>query len=187
MEIKLKIYKLFSIVFIFYMQSIFSSGLMVIEENNSIDIIEEEILIEKYNKNNQILFNSIVYLSANKKNYIDDFKEIGAFIYKLNSDESNNNLQYSTQSSQKELKLVKMISGKYMISDGSFIIEFKNKIDKERFNMDYSLETKFVMGERTAYHSEGFKNLENLFDQFQKDERIISYELDLIDPNIALR
>ena len=74
-----------------------------------------------------------------------------------------------------------------MISDGSFIIEFKNKIDKERFNMDYSLETKFVMGERTAYHSEGFKNLENLFDQFQKDERIISYELDLIDPNIALR
>jgi len=187
MEIKLKIYKLFSIIFLFNMESVFSSGLIIIEENNSINIIEEEILIEKYNKNNQILFNSTVYLSANKKNYTDDFKEIGVFVYKLNSDEKNNNFEYSTQNSQKELKLVKMISGKYMISDGSFIIEFKNKTDKERFNIAYSLETKFVMGERTAYHSKGFKNLNDLFNQFQEDERIISYELDLIDPNIALR
>ena len=43
------------------------------------------------------------------------------------------------------------------------------------------------MGTRTAYQSLGFKNLDEVFKRLNADNRVISFELDLIDPNIVLQ
>ena len=43
------------------------------------------------------------------------------------------------------------------------------------------------MGSRTAYQPLGFENLNEVFKRFDLDDRVISYELDLIDPNVVLQ
>ena len=43
------------------------------------------------------------------------------------------------------------------------------------------------MGTRTAYQPLRFENLDEVFNRLNADKRVISYELDLIDPNIVLQ
>ena len=88
---------------------------------------------------------------------------------------------------KKNLKLVEVRGQKYMISDSSFIIEFGQEIDRQKFNKEYSIIPKYEMGSRTAYQPLGFENLNEFFKRFNADDRVISYELDLIDPNVVLQ
>ena len=88
---------------------------------------------------------------------------------------------------RKIFKLVEIGKGKYMIADGSFIIEFQGNTDRQKFNEDYSIIPKYEMGTRTAYQPLGFKNLDEVLKRFNTDNRVISFELDLIDPNVVLQ
>ena len=74
-----------------------------------------------------------------------------------------------------------------MITDGSFIIEFQGKTDRQKFNEDYSIIPKYEMGTRTAYQPFGFENFDEMLKRLNADKRVISFELDLIDPNIVLQ
>ena len=42
-------------------------------------------------------------------------------------------------------------------------------------------------GTRTAYQPLGFENLDGVLKRLNADNRVISFELDLIDPNIVLQ
>ena len=40
---------------------------------------------------------------------------------------------------------------------------------------------------KTAFLTKGFSNFENLVDDIKADSRVLSFELDLIDPNLRTR
>ena len=84
-------------------------------------------------------------------------------------------------------KLVEIGNGKYMIADGSFIIEFQGNTDRQKFNEEYSIIPKYEMGTRTAYQPLEFENLDGVLKRLNADNRVISFELDLIDPNVVLQ
>ena len=88
---------------------------------------------------------------------------------------------------RKIFKLVEIGNGKYMIADGSFIIEFQGNTDRQKFNEEYSIIPKYEMGTRTAYQPLGFENLDGVLKRLNADNRVISFELDLIDPNVVLQ
>jgi hypothetical protein len=71
-----------------------------------------------------------------------------------------------------------------MISDGSFIVGFKDISDQERFAEDFNLVIKSNFRNKAAYFSKGFNGLEELIKDIKNDSRVSSFELDLIDPNI---
>jgi len=81
-------------------------------------------------------------------------------------------------------KLVEVPGKKNMVSDGGFIVEFKNISDKEQFNIDFSLVSKFESSNRSIYFSKGFNGLDVLIKDMRSDSRVLSVELNLIDPNI---
>ena len=81
-------------------------------------------------------------------------------------------------------KLVEVPGKKNMVSDGGFIVEFKNISDKEQFNIDFSLVSKFESSNRSIYFSKGFNGLDELINDMRSDSRVLSVELNLIDPNI---
>jgi len=81
-------------------------------------------------------------------------------------------------------KLVEVPGKKNMVSDGGFIVEFKNISDKEQFNIDFSLVSKFESSNRSIYFSKGFNGLDELINDMRSDSRVLSVELNLIDPYI---
>lgn len=87
----------------------------------------------------------------------------------------------------KTYKLVEVPRNRYMISDGSFIIEFKDISDRKRFAEDFNLTAKSNFQNKTAFLTKGFSNFENLVDDIKADSRVLSFELDLIDPNLRTR
>jgi len=84
-------------------------------------------------------------------------------------------------------KLVEVPGKKNMLSDGSFIVEFKNISDAEQFNLDYNLVPKYQMSNTNIYKTNNFKTLPALMDLLKNDERVQLVELDLIDPYIVLQ
>ena len=126
-------------------------------------------------------------LQWDQKTNIEGFKKLGNFLYKLNAVEQSNENTININENKKNLKLVEVRGQKYMISDSSFIIEFGQEIDRQKFNKEYSIIPKYEMGSRTAYQPLGFENLNEVFKRFSIDDRVISYELDLIDPNVVLQ
>ena len=185
METNMRPFKIFHIFLLFFNSSLFA-GLNTIEQNDLIIKKNEDSLIEKYDGNQKILIDSLVYPFEQEVS-TEGFKKLGNFFYKLNITENSNEYMNDANKDRKIFKLVEIGKGKYMIADGSFIIEFQGNTDRQKFNEEYTIIPKYEMGTRTAYQSLGFKNLDEVFKRLNADNRVISFELDLIDPNIVLQ
>ncbi|MDC3106923.1 hypothetical protein OA512_01225 [SAR86 cluster bacterium] len=181
----MKLIKIYFITIIFFNSALFA-GLNTTEKNDFIYQKKEEIPIAKFDVNKKILNDSLV-LQWNQETNIEGFKKLGNFLYKLNAIEQSNENIINVNKNKKNLRLVEVRGHKYMISDSSFIIEFGQETDRQKFNMEYALIPKYEMGSRTAYQPLGFENLNEFFKRFNADDRVISYELDLIDPNVVLQ
>ncbi len=184
-ETNMNLFKICLFTIIFFNSTLFAS-LNTIEKNDFIYQKKEETPIVKFDINKKILNDSIV-LQWDQKTNIEGFKKLGNFLYKLNAVEQSNENTININENKKNLKLVEVRGQKYMISDSSFIIEFGQEIDRQKFNKEYSIIPKYEMGSRTAYQPLGFENLNEVFKRFGIDDRVISYELDLIDPNVVLQ
>ena len=184
-ETNMNLFKICLFTIIFFNSTLFAS-LNTIEKNDFIYQKKEETPIVKFDTNKKILNDSIV-LQWDQKTNIEGFKKLGNFLYKLNAVEQSNENTININENKKNLKLVEVRGQKYMISDSSFIIEFGQEIDRQKFNKEYSIIPKYEMGSRTAYQPLGFENLNEVFKRFDVDDRVISYELDLIDPNVVLQ
>ena len=185
METNMNLFKIYLFTIIFFNSALFA-GLNTIEKNDFIYQKKEETPIVKFDINKKILNDSIV-LQWDQKTNIEGFKKLGNFLYKLNAVEQSNENTININENKKNLRLVEVRGQKYMISDSSFIIEFGQEIDRQKFNKEYSIIPKYEMGSRTAYQPLGFENLNEVFKRFGIDDRVISYELDLIDPNVVLQ
>ena len=184
-ETNMNLFKIYLFTIIFFNSALFA-GLNTIEKNDFIYQKKEETPIVKFDINKKILNDSIV-LQWDQETIIEGFKKLGNFLYKLNAVEQSNENTININENKKNLRLVEVRGQKYMISDSSFIIEFGQEIDRQKFNTEYSIIPKYEMGSRTAYLPLGFENLNELFKRFNADDRVISYELDLIDPNVVLQ
>ena len=185
METNMNLFKIYLFTIIFFNSALFA-GLNTIEKNDFIYQKKEETPIVKFDINKKILNDSIV-LQWDQETIIEGFKKLGNFLYKLNAVEQSNENTININENKKNLRLVEVRGQKYMISDSSFIIEFGQEIDRQKFNTEYSIIPKYEMGSRTAYQPLGFENLNEVFKRFDLDDRVISYELDLIDPNVVLQ
>lgn len=184
-ETNMNLFKIYLFTIIFFNSALFA-GLNTIEKNDFIYQKKEETPIVKFDINKKILNDSIV-LQWDQKTNFEGFKKLGNFLYKLNAVEQSNENSININENKKNLRLVEVRGQKYMISDSSFIIEFGQEIDRQKFNTEYSIIPKYEMGSRTAYQPLGFENLNEVFKRFGIDDRVISYELDLIDPNVVLQ
>ena len=185
MVTNMRLFKIFHISILFFNASLFA-GLNTIEQNDLIIKKNEESLIEKYDSNQKILIDSLVYPFEQEASS-EGFEKLGNFLYKLNSTENSDEYVNDANEDRKIFKLVEIGNGKYMIADGSFIIEFQGNTDRQKFNEEYSIIPKYEMGTRTAYQPLGFENLDGVLKKLNVDNRVISFELDLIDPNIVLQ
>ena len=185
MVTNMKPFKIFNISILFFNASLFA-GLNTIEQNDLIIKENEDSLIEKYDSNQKILINSLVYPFEQEAS-LEGFEKLGNFLYKLNSTENSDEYVNDANEDRKIFKLVEIGNGKYMIADGSFIIEFQGNTDRQKFNEEYSIIPKYEMGTRTAYQPLRFENLDGVLKKLNVDNRVISFELDLIDPNIVLQ
>ena len=185
MVTNMKPFKIFNISILFFNASLFA-GLNTIEQNDLIIKKNEGSLIEKYDSNQKILIDSLVY-PFEQEARLEGFEKLGNFLYKLYSAENSDEYVNDANEDRKIFKLVEIGNGKYMIADGSFIIEFQGNTDRQKFNEEYSIIPKYEMGTRTAYQPLGFENLDGVLKRLNADNRVISFELDLIDPNIDLQ
>ena len=185
METNMNLFKIYLFTIIFFNSALFA-GLNTIEKNDFIYQKKEETPIVKFDINKKILNDSIV-LQWDQETIIEGFKKLGNFLYKLNAVEQSNENTININENKKNLRLVEVRGQKYMISDSSIIIEFGQETDRQKFNTEYSIIPKYEMGSRTAYQPLGFEYLNEVFKRFNADERVISYELDLIDPNVVLQ
>ena len=185
METNMNLFKIYLFTIIFFNSALFA-GLNTIEKNDFIYQKKEETPIVKFDINKKIINDSIV-LQWDQKTNIEGFKKLGNFLYKLNAVDQSNENTININENKKNLRLVEVRGQKYMISDSSFIIEFGQEIDRQKFNTEYAIIPKYEMGIRTAYQPLGFENLNEVFKRFDLDDRVISYELDLIDPNVVLQ
>ena len=185
METNMELFKIYLFTIIFFNSALFAD-LNTIEKNDFIIQKKDEITIVKFDVNKKILNDSLVLQWDQEKN-IEGFKKLGNFLYKLNAIEQSNENTINISENKKNLRLVEVRGQKYMISDSSFIIEFGQETDRQKFNTEYSIIPKYEMGSRTAYQPLGFENLNEFFKRFNADDRVISYELDLINPNVVLQ
>ena len=185
METNMELFKIYLFTIIFFNSALFAD-LNTIEKNDFIIQKKDEITIVKFDVNKKILKDSLV-LQWDQETNIEGFKKLGNFLYKLNAIEQSNENTINISENKKNLRLVEVRGQKYMISDSSFIIEFGQETDRQKFNTEYSIIPKYEMGSRTAYQPLGFENLNQVFKRFNGDDRVISYELDLIDPNVVLQ
>ena len=185
METNMKLFKIYLFTIIFFNSALFAD-LNTTEKNDFIYQKKEEIPIAKFDVNKKILNDSLV-LQWDQETKIEGFKKLGNFLYKLNAIEQSNENTINISENKKNLRLVEVRGQKYMISDSSFIIEFGQETDRQKFNTEYALIPKYEMGSRTAYQPLGFENLNEFFKRFNADDRVISYELDLINPNVVLQ
>ena len=185
MVTNMRLFKIFHISILFFNASLFA-GLNTIEQNDLIIKKNEDSLIEKYDSNQKILIDSLVY-PLEQEVSSEGFEKLGNFLYKLNSAENSGEYVNDANEDRKIFKLVEIGNGRYMIADGSFIIEFQGNTDRQKFNEEYSIIPKYEMGTRTAYQPLEFENLDGVLKRLNADNRVISFELDLIDPNVVLQ
>tara|TARA_B100000787_G_C16148567_1_gene275470 strand:- start:13 stop:612 length:600 start_codon:yes stop_codon:yes gene_type:complete len=122
-------------------------------------------------------------------------KRVGKFVYELQPGKLHDKLTQDQAglNSVKALpidtgyRLVQIPGKNFLISDGSFIIRFKNPRNKEELALDYNLNPKYQMPDATSYVSKDFSGLEGLIKRIEADPRVLSVELDLIDPYIQLQ
>ena len=84
-----------------------------------------------------------------------------------------------------------MPSKELLITDGSFIVTFKNSNDSNQFTSDYNLnanlQTQFQIPNTAIYNWSQISTLEALMNNLRNDPRVIKVELDLINPYIVPR
>jgi hypothetical protein len=153
----------------------------------SVDILERQT-------NPKILIDSVVI--KNKSNLfksVPGATRIGDFVYGKNPDKLKefllDNQAQSTKSSvfESSFRLVEIPGKNNLITDGSFIVFFKNSLDKEQFNLDYNLVPRYEMPAAISYKSDNFETLQAFINTLEDDERVESIELDLIDPYIQVQ
>ena len=132
--------------------------------------------------NFKIIFDSTVTFKNKLNSKNPEFISLGLFEYTLNK---NPRLEKASNPASKTFKLVEITGKKYMISDGAFIVKFKNNIDKKQFAIDFGLIAKYEFPESTAFYSKGFKGLEQLIDNIKLDPRVESFQVDIINPHIV--
>ena len=141
-------------------------------------------------ENAKILYNSSVILNSDGS--FSNYDKVTGLTYDIN--------MRALPSDPKELvskpfddkkvisfKLVEVPGKKNMLSDGGFIVEFKNISDAEQFNLDYNLEPRYEMPTAISYKSNNFETLQAFINTLEDDERVESVELDLIDPYIQVQ
>ena len=84
-----------------------------------------------------------------------------------------------------DLRVVIMGPGqKIMMSNGSFIVRFIDKQDKNIFRDDYNLIITQEFPDFVIFKANSFLGINNLLNQINNDLRINYLELNLLDPNI---
>ena len=154
-------------------------------------VISNEIVERK--KDIQILEDSIVIRNTNPLfENISGVPGVGNFIFEKIPNKLKYILNNKTQSTEVSIyesgfRLVEIPGKSNLITDGSFVVFFKNSEDKQQFNLDYNLLPKYEMSNASTYKSDNFKTLQTLLDMLENDERVQLVELDLIDPYIVLQ
>jgi hypothetical protein len=146
-------------------------------------------------KDSKVILESLVILeNSDTQMNLSGFNKVGGFYFQVNPTaesikkrklEISNNANFDVEI--KTYKLVEAPGNRYMITDGSFIIGFKDESDRKRFAEDFNLTAKSNFKNKTAFLTKGFSNFENLVDDIKADSRVLSFELDLINPNLRTR
>jgi hypothetical protein len=149
----------------------------ILERKNEIKILQDSVVITN---SNPIL------------NDIPGVPRVGNFIFEKIPNKLKYILNNKTQSTEVSIyesgfRLVEIPGKSNLITDGSFVVFFKNSEDKQQFNLDYNLLPKYEMSNASTYKSDNFKTLQTLLDMLENDERVQLIELDLIDPYIVLQ
>jgi hypothetical protein len=140
-----------------------------------------------------ILQDSVVIMSkATLLNDIPDVTRVGSFIFEETPNKLINILNNKTQSINNAsyetgFRLVEVTGKNNLITDGSFVVYFKDPSDKQKFNSDYQLQPKYEMRNANTYKTNDFKALPALMDILKNDQRVQLVELDLINPYIVLQ
>jgi hypothetical protein len=150
----------------------------ILERKNEIKILQDSVVITN---SNPLLLNDI-----------PGAPRVGNFIFEKTPNKLKDILKNKTQSTEASIyesgfRLVEIPGKSNLITDGSFVVFFKNSEDKQQFNLDYNLLPKYEMSNASTYKSDNFKTLQTLLDMLENDERVQLIELDLIDPYIVLQ
>lgn len=153
---------------------------------------KSNLILERKNEIT-ILQDSVVIMSkATLLNDIPDVTRVGSFIFEETPNKLINMLNNKTQSIDNAsyetgFRLVEVLGKNNLITDGSFVVYFKDPSDKQQFNSDYQLQPKYEMPNANTYKTNDFKTLPALMDTLKNDQRVQLVELDLIDPYIVLQ
>lgn len=162
-------------------------------EDNSMNNNNPQTILEA--KNSKVILGSLVIMeNSDTKMNLTNFDKVGSFYFQkkptkemIKSREleiyNNKNINAATIT----YKLVEAAGNRHMISDGSFIVGFKDISDRKRFAEDFNLIAKSNFDNKTAFLTKGFNNFENMIDDIKADSRVLSFELDLINPNLRTR
>ena len=153
---------------------------------------KSNLILERKNEIT-ILQDSVVIMSkATLLNDIPDVTRVGSFIFEETPNKLINMLNNKTQSINNAsyetgFRLVEVTGKNNLITDGSFVVYFKDPSDKQKFNSDYQLQPKYEMPNANTYKTNDFKALPALMDILKNDQRVQLVELDLINPYIVLQ
>ena len=118
-----------------------------------------------------------------------NLKKIGDYLYTL--DGSNFITSAKTQDlsgdsrANQGMRLVYFSAeNRYMITKGGIIVSFVEGVNKRVFERDYSLEAKYDLPNMAVYHPVSFERINALLADIKSDIRVVSVELDLIDPYV---
>lgn len=141
----------------------------------------------------KILQDSVVIVNSNPLfKDISGVPKVGNFIFektpiKLKDVLINKNQSIDIANYETGFRLVEIPGKSNLITDGSFVVYFKDSSDKQQFNSDYQLQPKYEMPNANTYKTDDFKTLPALMDILKNDERVQLVELDLIDPYIGIQ
>ena len=149
----------------------------ILERKNEIKILQDSVVITNSNP----LFKDI-----------SGVPKVGNFIFekspnKLKDILNNKNQSVDIVNYETGFRLVEIPGKSNLITDGSFVVYFKDPSDKQQFNSDYQLQPKYEMPNANTYKTNNFKTLPALMNILKNDERVQLVELDLIDPYIVLQ
>lgn len=158
----------------------------VVKSNTSNQTLKRENEIK-------ILQDSVVIINTNPLfKDISGVPKVGNFIFEKSPNKLKDILDNQSQSIdivnyETGFRLVEIPGKSNLITDGSFVVYFKDPSDKQQFNSDYKLLPKYEMPNANTYKTNDFKTLSILIDILKNDERVQLVELDLIDPYIGLQ
>lgn len=173
----------------------FSHGVLSNDEIKNESAVKSNTSYQTIKRENEIkiLQNSVVIINTNPLfKDISGVPKVGNFIFekspnKLKDILNNKNQSVDIVNYETGFRLVEIPGKSNLITDGSFVVYFKDPSDKQQFNSDYQLQPKYEMPNANTYKTNNFKTLPALMDILKNDERVQLVELDLIDPYIVLQ